>query len=61
MNLPVERFAWVCLGKPSIPGVGEQFVNELGKNKCIARYLEFMKRYWGQSENIVEPLDFKLR
>lgn len=61
LELPVERYAWVCLGKPEIPRIGDDFVHEIGRNHCIARFLEFLRRHQGLSENTVEPMDFKLR
>lgn len=61
LSFPLERYAWVRLGKPNIDGIGERFVNEIGKDHCAWRYTEFLRRYWGLTENVVEPMDFKLR
>jgi hypothetical protein len=32
LNFPLERYAWVRLGKPNIDGIGERFVNEIGES-----------------------------
>jgi|LauGreDrversion4_2_1035121.scaffolds.fasta_scaffold3040223_2 hypothetical protein len=45
LALPVERYAWVCLGKPEIPRIGDEFVNEVGRFQCIARFTQFLRRY----------------
>ena len=42
IDLPLARYAWVRLGKPQIDQVGDEFVKEIGEEKCEARYLHFL-------------------
>lgn len=38
VQLPVERYAWVRLGMPSIENIGKAFVDEIGRDQCIWRF-----------------------
>lgn len=59
-SLPIEKYAWIRLGKPQIDEIGRKFVDEIGRDIVHDRMTNFLLARQGLM-NYSPPLDFGLR
>ena len=55
LTVPVERYAWIRLGKPAIVNIGEQFIDEIDRDMCYHYCNNFLKSMRGETK-LPEPL-----
>lgn len=55
LTVPVERYAWIRLGKPAIVNIGERFIDEIDRDMCYHYCNNFLKSMRGETK-LPEPL-----